>query len=64
IEVQYLCKNTRIKASPLRMRAPNAGEQISSKFIKMIVEQNNYINISLHTIGKKLYYIDISKRGN
>ncbi|MFQ6670978.1 hypothetical protein Gotur_035662 [Gossypium turneri] len=40
------------------MRAPDAGEQISSKDIKMIVEQNNYININLYTIGKQLEYIE------
>ncbi|KAK5785755.1 hypothetical protein PVK06_040371 [Gossypium arboreum] len=58
MEVQYLHKNTRIKANPLRMRALDVGEQISSKDIKMIVEQNNYTNISLHTIGKQLDYIE------
>ncbi|MFQ6624169.1 hypothetical protein Gotur_003787 [Gossypium turneri] len=58
MEVQYLHKNTIIKANPLRMRAPNVGEQISSKDIKMIVEQNNYTNISLHIIGKQLNYIE------
>nr|KJB20701.1 hypothetical protein B456_003G159900 [Gossypium raimondii] len=50
-------KNIGIKANPLRMRAPDA-EQISSKDIKMIVEQNNYTNINLHTIGKQLDYIE------
>ncbi|MFQ6629043.1 hypothetical protein Gotur_007353 [Gossypium turneri] len=40
------------------MRAPDVGEQISSKDIKMIVEQNNYTNINLHTIGKQLDYIE------
>ena len=40
------------------MRAPDAGEKISSKDIKMIVEQNNYTNISLHKIGKQLDYIE------
>ncbi|MFQ6666372.1 hypothetical protein Gotur_032743 [Gossypium turneri] len=60
MEVQYLQKNIGIKTSPLRMRAPEAGEQqISSKDIKMIVEQNNYTNISLHAIGKQLDYIEI-----
>ncbi|MFQ6661400.1 hypothetical protein Gotur_029578 [Gossypium turneri] len=58
MEVQYLHKNIGIKANPLRMRAPDAGEQISSKDIKMIVEQNNYTNINLHTIGKQLDYIE------
>ncbi|MFQ6626078.1 hypothetical protein Gotur_004911 [Gossypium turneri] len=58
MEVQYLHKNTRIKANHLRMIAPDAGEQISSKDIKMIVEQNNYTNINLHTIGKQLDYIE------
>ncbi|MFQ6630744.1 hypothetical protein Gotur_009041 [Gossypium turneri] len=58
MEVQYLHKNTRIKENPSRMRAPNVGEQISSKDITMIVEQNNYTNISLHTIGKQLDYIE------
>ncbi|MFQ6653300.1 hypothetical protein Gotur_024767 [Gossypium turneri] len=58
MEVQYLHKNTGIKANPLRMRALDAGEQISSKDIKMIVEQNNYTNINLHTIGKQLDYIE------
>ncbi|MFQ6648033.1 hypothetical protein Gotur_021854 [Gossypium turneri] len=58
MEVQHLHKNTRIKASPLRMRAPDAGEQISSKNIKTIVGQNNYKSISLHTIGKQLDYIE------
>ncbi|MFQ6666716.1 hypothetical protein Gotur_032969, partial [Gossypium turneri] len=57
-EAQYLHKNTGIKTSPLRIRAPDAGEQISSKDIKMIVEQNNYINLSLHKIGKQLDYIE------
>ncbi|MFQ6648379.1 hypothetical protein Gotur_021809 [Gossypium turneri] len=58
MEVQYLHKNTGIKTNPLRMRAPDAGEQISSKDVKMIVEQNNYTNINLHTIGKQLDYIE------
>nr|KJB08535.1 hypothetical protein B456_001G087300 [Gossypium raimondii] len=58
MEVQYLHKNTGIKANPLRMGAPDAGEQISLKDIKMIVEQNNYTNINLHTIGKQLDYIE------
>ncbi|MFQ6647852.1 hypothetical protein Gotur_020940 [Gossypium turneri] len=40
------------------MRGLDAGEKISSKDIKMIVEQNNYTNISLHTIGKQLDYIE------
>ncbi|MFQ6646112.1 hypothetical protein Gotur_019947 [Gossypium turneri] len=57
MEIQYLHKNTRIKASPLRMRPPDAGEQISLKDIKMLVEQNNYTNINLRTIGKQLDYI-------
>ncbi|KAK5775677.1 hypothetical protein PVK06_043597 [Gossypium arboreum] len=58
MEVQYLHKNTGIKANPLRMRAPDAGEQISSKDIKMIVDQNNYTKISLYTIRKQLDYIE------
>ncbi|MFQ6647887.1 hypothetical protein Gotur_020807 [Gossypium turneri] len=58
MEVQYLHKNSGIKANPLRMIAPDAGEKISSKDIKMIVEQNNYTNINLHTIGKQLDYIE------
>ncbi|MFQ6661937.1 hypothetical protein Gotur_029930 [Gossypium turneri] len=40
------------------MRALDVGEQISSKDIKIIVEQNNYTNISLYTIGKQLDYIE------
>nr|KJB66148.1 hypothetical protein B456_010G130200 [Gossypium raimondii] len=40
------------------MRALDAREQISSKDVKMIVEQNNYTNISLHIIGKQLDYIE------
>ncbi|MFQ6628468.1 hypothetical protein Gotur_008194, partial [Gossypium turneri] len=58
MEVQYLHKNTGIKENPLRMRAPDTGEQISSKDIKMIVEQKNYTNINLHTIRKQLDYIE------
>ncbi|MFQ6645786.1 hypothetical protein Gotur_019668 [Gossypium turneri] len=58
MEVEYLHKNTVIKANPLRMRASDVGEQISSKDVKMIVKQNNYTNISLHTIGKQLDYIE------
>ncbi|MFQ6658199.1 hypothetical protein Gotur_027570 [Gossypium turneri] len=58
MEVQYLYKNTGIKANTLRMRAPDAGEQISSEDVKMIVEQKNYTNISLHTIRKQLDYIE------
>ncbi|MFQ6653902.1 hypothetical protein Gotur_025085 [Gossypium turneri] len=58
MEVQYLYKNTGINANPLKMRAPDAGEQMLSKDIKMIVEQNNNTNINLHTIGKQLDYIE------
>ncbi|MFQ6651268.1 hypothetical protein Gotur_023693 [Gossypium turneri] len=40
------------------MKTPDAREQILSKDIKMIVEQNNYTSISLYTIGKQLDYIE------
>ncbi|EOY08888.1 Uncharacterized protein TCM_024162 [Theobroma cacao] len=58
-EVQYTHKNTGIRATPLRMRAPELGENVSSKYIKMIVEQNNYTNLNLHTISQQLDKVEI-----
>lgn len=40
------------------MRSFDLGETVSSRDIKMIVEQNNYTNLNLYTISKQLKHLE------
>ncbi|XP_021295254.1 uncharacterized protein LOC110424886 isoform X1 [Herrania umbratica] len=57
-EIQYSHKNIGIWATPLRMRLSDLGEPITSKDIKMIIEQNNFTNLNLHSISEQLDTIE------